>query len=172
MGAVKSGKATPPAASELRPGDVLLYGGSGLWYRLIQVKTYSDVGHVEVYAGGGKVVTATPNGGVDYHHYEPKNLRYVRRPVGAWSLALADEWFRTVRGAKYDKWGLIWNFTRPEGDGERSAAMVCSEVSTLYLRAGGVDPFSQDTKASKVSPAEFKRTNDLSTFWNHEQGWL
>lgn len=153
---------------DLRPGDVLLYKGTGFFGWLTRTKTWSPVGHVEIYAGKGKTVTASAPLGVNYHplRLPHKKLLYIRRPKTPFNLTAATIWFLNgVRGQKYDTFGLFRAFfLRKPGAHDK---MWCSEVSDGYLRAGEVYLFDcQHATPESISPAQFLQTNDLIDVWS------
>lgn len=79
--------ARTPQFPELRPGDLLLYGGGSLAAWLIQFRTWSDVSHVEIYLGGGRSL-ASRAAGVDIYPLRVLNLRRVLRPKHVHSRSL------------------------------------------------------------------------------------
>lgn len=153
-------------AAKLRPGDVLLY--RGLW--AIRIKTWSDVGHCEVYIGDGHTITAK-SGGVKVYPFEVPDLAYVYRPIGAFDLAAARAWFDAeANGQGYDYLGLFLSFYAVK-QGRDNRKMFCSEVSTRFLEAGGVCPFGE-SDADAIAPAEFRRTPALACVWSAGKGWI
>lgn len=153
---------------DLLPGDVLLYGGGGPLYWAIRTKTWSDVGHVELYIGDDRTVTAKLRGGVDEYPFTTKNLRYVYRPLTAtWDREQAFTRFDAeMRGQKYDWKGLLASFYAVKQGRENNRAF-CSEAVTRVLRWGGVEPFNPDFDADAVAPAQFKQTPMLRCVWRY-----
>lgn len=134
----------------LKPGDILLYRPAGIFGRLIQVKTWHPISHVEVY-DGGKLSLASRDGlGVNRYDTRVDHLAFVLRPRVSLDLDKARAYFRTVQGRPYG-WIDLLNFY---GLPLRSNGMFCSEFATLYLRAAGWNIFPEDD-ADRVSPFQF-----------------
>jgi cell wall-associated NlpC family hydrolase len=153
---------------DLQPGDVLLYKGTGFFGWLTRTKTWSPVGHVEIYIGNGVTITASAQLGVAYHPLRVPHSRllYVRRPKTPFNLPAAILWFETsAKGQKYDTFGLFRAFfLRKAGAKDK---MWCSEVSDSFLRAGEVFLFDcQYAAPETISPAQFLQTNDLHNIWS------
>lgn len=156
--------------TDLQIGDILLYKGSGIFGWLTRTKTWSDVGHVEIYVGNHTTITASAARGVDFHplRLDFKKLRYVRRPLQKLNLGAAIKWFVTnAKGQKYDGWGLFRSFVLVK-QGVKNLRMFCSEVSDAFLRGGGVFLFDKSLPPDAVSPAQFKQTNDAETIWSYK----
>ena len=132
----------------LRPGDHLLYSGKGIWSRLIKVKTWSRFSHIEIYIGNGKAISARSEG-VNYFNFDEKNLTCILRPESFIDIQKANAWFESVRGQKYDYWGLLRFFTLGKQSLDKQ---FCSEVCLRYDRTGGFFPFSGMIDADLVSP--------------------
>lgn len=130
---------TPIDLSQLRPGDVLLYGGGGFFDRIIRVKTWSHFSHAEVFDGhdheGAPRSLAARNGiGVNRYLLRDHDLRAVYRPKLALDLPTGRAWFeRDARHQPYDWWGLL-AFTSASLQGRENNRMFCSEFAARYLR--------------------------------------
>lgn len=147
--------------SDLRPGDVLLYDGTGIVAFVIETKTGSDVDHVEVYIGQGQTVASRNGIGVDQYPVRMEGLRYVLRPMGdSWGLNGGLRWFQTVTGEGYD-WAGLLAFSNLVKEGERKH-LFCSSFATLFLRAMGVGVFNDRYEAGRVSPRDFKLSPALT----------
>lgn len=143
-------------------GDVLLYARSGVYSRLIQIKTWSRVSHCEVVAeyGSHPSVVASRNGvGVGEYALDLNGLYAVVRPVVPFDVHAALQWFDTVNGQGYDWLGLLAFFSA-QRQGRENGKMFCSEFSTRFLRAGGVDPFN-GADADAIAPADFLKNSML-----------
>lgn len=136
--------------SNLLPGDVLLYKGTGLYGRIIRLKTWHSEGHVEVYAGGGISVASRDGRGVDSYPFRDRDLIHVLRPTVPFDGHAAFTWFRTMRGTRYG-WLDLFQFV---GVNINAKGIVCSPFATLYLRAGGVPIFNTE-QAEKIAPFQF-----------------
>lgn len=136
----------------LLPGDCLLYHGSGFFSRLIQIKTWSKISHVEVYVGGGQSVASRDNKGVNTYPFRTDGLTAVLRPVQSVDLAAALAWHAKQIGQRYDWLGLMRFFTIGKQSDTRS---FCSEYACRFYRRGGFEPFVADIDADLVAPATF-----------------
>lgn len=146
------------------PGDVLLYATRGsFWSWAIKVKTWSPVSHCEL-AGPDDTALASRDGkGVNtYYPRRERDLYAVLRPVQPLDMAAVWAWHLTVRGQKYDWWGLMRFFTL----GKQSMhKQFCSEYLTRALRHGGLEPFAPGYDADLVSPGMFLASSAFSTIW-------
>ena len=156
--------------AELQPGDVLLYKGKGVWMLWTRWKTWSKVGHVEVYVGNGRTITASPSKGVNYHPLrlsEEEGLRYVLRSKATIDVGAGLAWFEAnVRGQRYDLLGLVKAFYLNRDGAEDK--MWCSEIVGEFLRACRAYPFADDLHADSLAPAQFLQTNDLWKVWSYK----
>ena len=151
----------------LQPGDVQLFRGSGLMGFIVRQKTWSDVGHVEVYMGDGLAATARSDG-VRLFPVRDDHC-YVYRPVASFNREAALIRFKAeADGQGYDWLGLVSAFIARRA-GHRNK-MFCSECVTRVLRWGGVDVFEAGCDADSVSPAQFKQTPALRRVWCREGG--
>jgi hypothetical protein len=151
----------------LLPGDALLYGVNGWkspFSRLIQIKTWSDVSHIEVYLGDGKALASRNGEGVAIYPLRTDDLRYVLRPVEEFDMELARAWLKEsqVIGQKYDWWGLLRFFTIGKGKSDRQ---FCSELATRFYRAGGLIPFHPVIDADAVSPGMYLTSTAFEHWW-------
>lgn len=151
----------------LKPGDVLLYTGSGWFSRLIQMKTWSRYSHVEVYDGNGASVASRDGIGVGRYPVRFDGLRVILRPLPAFDPAPARAWFTTVDGQPYDWFGLLC-FTNAKRQGKENWKQFCSEFATRYLRKGGVDPFN-GYDADGIAPGEFMKSAALVVTWKADR---
>jgi hypothetical protein len=143
------------------PGDVLLFNRDGFYNRLIQVKTWSLVSHVEIVAdasAGYPLMAASRNGeGVNLYELDSHGLYCVLRPVQPFSRATALTWMRSVQGQKYDWIGLL-AFASAKFQGKDNGRMFCSEFACRFLRAGGVDAFN-GADADAIAPSDFLKNS-------------
>jgi hypothetical protein len=150
----------------LKPGDCLLYSSHGPFGWFIRLKTWSDVSHVEVYLGGGKAF-ASRSEGVNVYEFKDKNLVYVLRPTGYIDLNLGNSWAETVRGRKYDWWGLLrffrlgkWNINK----------LFCSEAATCYYFASKFLAFASHFCPGDISPGMFLSSPVFTLVWEEDNG--
>lgn len=176
-----------PQFPELRPADLLLYGGGSLISWFIQLRTWSDVSHVEIYLGGGRSLASRANG-VNIYPLRVPNLRRVLRPkdVHARALAGADlpvrpsenlpttrlplnleaglQWFQSVQGTRYGyldllKFYLIDIPTR---------GMICSEFADRFFKASGLPLFNPKYPSGAVCPRDYETLSPIlaDQIWN------
>lgn len=147
----------------LRPGDVLLYSGQGVFSSLIRVKTWSRVSHCEGFYHQSLTVASRDGQGVGVYPYTHRNLVAVLRPVVRPDIQAAMDWFDTVHGQPYDWFGLL-SFTLARFQGKDNGKMFCSEFLTRWLRRAGVECFP-NRDADAVPPDAFLWTPRLELLW-------
>jgi hypothetical protein len=149
----------------LQPGDVLLFNRDGLYNRIIRIKTWSRVSHVEVVSFASPVVGAPPlivasrnSKGVAQYTIDTHGLYCVLRPRQPFDIAKAMEWFWSeANGQGYDWIGLL-SFTSAKFQGKENGKMFCSEFAARFLRSGGIDPFL-GCDADAVAPSDFLKNS-------------
>jgi hypothetical protein len=146
----------------LKAGDLLLYSGSGFFSRLIKIKTWSSISHVEIAAGDGTAWASRDGVGVGRYPMRTDGLRAILRPKGRLSLKRAELWHATVDGQAYDWLGLLRFFTVGKQSQTKS---FCSEYACRWYRASGIEPFSKDYDADLVSPGMFLSSSRFTTTW-------
>lgn len=133
----------PIRLEAIQPGDALLYGGDGLFSRLIRVKTWSRFAHVEIYDGAGYSWASRNGVGVDRYEVRHDGLLAVLRlrshlapgvPM-PFDLEAARTWAASVRGQSYDWIGLL-SFAVAEWQGRENQAQFCSEFGARWIRHG------------------------------------
>jgi hypothetical protein len=139
----------------LQPGDVLLYRPTGLFGKLIALKTWHKVGHCETYIGAfgdlPAAAAASRDGkGVHIYPLRTKDLFRVCRPNVPLDLEKALVWYHTVAGEPYG-WKDLLCFLGLEVDGR---GMVCSPFCARFQRAGGVNGFGSEP-SQKIAPFQF-----------------
>lgn len=153
----------------LKPGDILLYKGTGAYGLLIQLKCWSAIGHCESYIGDGFSVASRNGIGVNIYPLKEKDLIRVIRPNREFNLGAAIKWFLLeAKGQKYDWLGLLrftWGSDYCKGD--KNNKMFCSEFLTRYYRAGGLDPFP-NADADSVPPNWFDVSPLFDRIWSAE----
>ncbi len=138
----------------IQPGDCLLYKPSGLFGKLIAIKTWHAIAHAEIYRGKGLSVASRDGLGVGLYPFRVSGLGYVLRPIPKLDLDKADKWFESVKGQPYG-WADLLAFLGVGVDGN---GMVCSPFATDYYRAAGMDPFNSEPSI-KIAPFEFLLSN-------------
>jgi hypothetical protein len=135
----------------LRPGDVLLYGPTGLFGRLIALKTWHALSHVEIYIGGGQSAASRDGLGVAIYQARLHDAKHALRPTVPFSVMRALAWFAVhAKGQPYG-WLDLLAFL---GVSKDMPGMVCSSFATQFLRAGGV-PVFRDEPANFIAPVQF-----------------
>jgi len=144
---------------KLRPGDLLLFNRNGFFNKVIRIKTWSHISHVEVFGhrvNGDSTVYASRNGeGCGYYYMDTDGLAQIIRPTGKFSIKAAEDWFNReqIWTQGYDYFGLL-NFMYARVVGKRNGRMFCSEFAARFLRAGGLDVFG-DMDADTISPRDY-----------------
>ena len=146
-----------PTLVSLKAGDCLLYKPKGFFGRLIAIKTWHQIGHVEVYDGSeidfptGRASWASRDGkGVGRYDYREKQLKYVLRPSAPFDLAAARRWARRMNGTPYG-WADLANFVGLNIDRH---GIVCSPFVAGYYKAGGFNVFPED-EINDIAPFQF-----------------
>jgi hypothetical protein len=157
----------------LLPSDVLLYGNNCWQDLVIYIKTYSDVGHVEVYEGDGMSSAARAEG-VNLYPLRTDGLRYIYRPKTVGDIVAAKAWFYAhAMGDKYWFAGLLgfdWPANHPLKwwAKDMKDKWFCSMYATARLRASGIQPFNPSFPAEKVPPMLFKTSSELHCIYSYE----
>jgi len=141
----------------LQAGDVLLYRGTGVYGFVIRVKTWHQIGHVEVYHGHGVSAASRDGQGVNIYPLREDKLCNVLRPNVPFRVSAADRFVASMRGTPYGWWDLA-NFTGWHVDAK---GIVCSPFATLDLRAGGVPVFNSEP-ANLIAPFQFLLSEHLT----------
>lgn len=140
----------------LLPGDVLLYKPGNIYARVIAVKTWHPISHVECYIGNGKSVASRDGIGTGTYPVRMADLVTVCRAKVPFDLPKALAWFAAQPHRPYGWLDLLqfigWNITAP--------GIVCSPFVTEFLRAGGLDPFNGEP-AAKIAPFEFELADEF-----------
>lgn len=134
----------------LEPGDILLYKATGLYGRVISIKTWHTVGHVECYVGNGNSVASRNGIGTGLYPLRLNDLWTVCRPRLPFDCEKAIHWFMAQPHRPYGWLDLLQfigiNIDKP--------GIVCSPFCAEFLRAGDLDPFNGEP-AAKIAPFEF-----------------
>lgn len=138
----------------LQPGDVLLYGGSGLFNRIIQVKTWSRYSHVEIYDGRGESLASRNGIGVGRYPSRLDDCLAIYRLRVPFSVNAGRGYFAECEGEPYNWWGLL-AFTSAKWQGKENRKQFCSEFAARYLRRaiGGMTIHPEARKGSARSLA-------------------
>ena len=158
---------TTPTRPDLLPGDLLCYRGTGFFSRLIRIKSWSELSHVECYFGCNVSGASRDGEGVGSYPLRLDGLYYVLRPVPPVDLAAARLWHETVKGQRYD-WKGILVFTLAVKQGATDK-MFCSEYATRFYRAGRCEPFQPGFDADRVAPGTFLTSGAFRIVWAHPE---
>lgn len=134
----------------LLPGDVLLYKAKGLYGRIIAIKTWHPIGHVEVYIGNGFSVASRDGKGTGTYPLRLSELDTVCRPLVPFDVLRAMTWFQAQPHRDYG-WADLLQFIGMNVDTD---GIVCSPFATEFSRAGGLDPFNNEP-AVRIAPFQF-----------------
>lgn len=139
----------------LKPNDILLYKPASFFGRLISIKTWHAISHVEVYKGidesGDRCSYASRDGiGVGKYPLRLTDLVYILRPHKYLDRVAGDQFFQRLEGTPYG-WMDLLNFIGVPVDRK---GIVCSAFVAGYLRAEGWDVFRTDN-INKVAPFQF-----------------
>jgi hypothetical protein len=138
------------ATLQLRAGDILLYRPKGIFGRLIQMKTWHRISHVEIYAGNQQSYASRDGKGVECYPIRLTELAFVLRPTRPLDLVKGRAYFDSMRGTPYG-WLDLLDFA---GFNVDKKGIICSAFAAEYLRACGWNVFPTD-KANLVSPFQF-----------------
>jgi len=151
---------------ELFPGDCLLYRPSGVFGRIIAVKTWTKISHIEVYAGDGMSVASRDGKGVNAYAVREAGLGYVLRPTRQpVDITAGMAWFnKYARGQAYDWRGLlIFTLAVKQGALDR---MFCSEFGVRFYRACGMHCFAPHWDADRTPPSMFYASPGFTLWWS------
>lgn len=162
--------------SILLPGDVLLYRPGKLksgflgWFfgRLIAVKTWTNISHVEVYVGNDFSLASRDGKGVARYSLRLTEIGYVLRPIKPLTQQeLSDglAWFYSkADGQGYDWLGImVFSHAVKAGNPYK---MFCSEFACRLFRDGFKRPlFSAEWNPDRTPPAMLLATPSLEVVW-------
>lgn len=148
----------------LLPGDALLYRPTGFFGRVISLKTWTHVSHVEVYAGGGDALASRDGKGVARYPLRRSELGYVLRPVRPLDWGAALEWFyNRADGQRYDWKGImVFSLAVRQGATDR---MFCSEFACRLYDRAGLPLFAPAWDADRTPPSMMLATRELEMVW-------
>lgn len=135
---------------QLAPGDIMLYRPNGIFGRIIQIKTWHNISHVEIYDGRQLSLASRDGKGVDRYPVRLSELAYVLRPTVPLDLVKGRAYFDSMKGTPYG-WVDLLDFA---GFNVDKKGIVCSPFATGFLRAAGWNVFPTDP-INKVSPFQF-----------------
>jgi hypothetical protein len=141
---------------ELQPGDILLYGG-GLVGRLIQFRTWSDVSHVEIYAGNGTALASRAEGPRSYP-VRVLGLRRVIRPAAPFNFSKGLEYFHTTASRLPYGWLDLARFYLVNIP---TKGLICSEFADYFFQACGLPLFNTDYPEGAVCPRDYETLSPL-----------
>lgn len=137
--------------ADLRPGDVLLYRANGFFGRLIALKTWHPISHVEVYVGNQQSVASRDGQGTGLYPLRLTELERVCRPIVPFDLAAGLAWFHSTPHRSYG-WADLLQFVGMNVD---TKGVVCSPFATEFERRCGIDPFNGEDP-NKIAPFQFE----------------
>lgn len=136
----------------LKPGDVLLYKPVGIFGKLIALKTWHPIAHVELYLGKGISSASRDGQGVNFYPWRDTDIAAVMRPKAPFifDATRAKLLTRLWVGTPYGWWDLL-NFAGVSAD---SKGIVCSPWVTTVLRDNGLQVFNVDPP-NLIAPFQF-----------------
>lgn len=138
-------------ASDLKLGDCLLYRPKGIFGRIIQVKTWHNISHVEVYANFGMSFASRDGLGVNLYPWRDTELAWVLRPSKPLPNPEAGiRYAMGMEGTPYG-WGNLLAFV---GLPIKFPGIVCSAFATEIYRHAGWNIFPTDA-SDDIAPFEF-----------------
>lgn len=150
------------AEETLKPGDVLLYRGRGIFGWVIRIKTWADVSHCETYIGGGRSAASRDGKGVGTYPLRWTDLVYVYRPTVPFTLDKGIAWHAGVSGQSYDWLGLLIFFLAARGG--HLDKMFCSEHTARMANKMGFKPFGE-YDCDRIAPIMFRMTPHYELIW-------
>lgn len=136
---------------ELQAGDILLYGG-GFVGRLIQFRTWSDVSHVEIYAGKLRVLASRSEGPREYL-FRADGIRRVIRPVASFDFEKGRQWFDTT--ASKLPYGYF-DLARFYLIDIQTKGLICSEFADKFFNHCDLDLFNPRYPEGAVCPRDYE----------------
>lgn len=133
-----------------KPGDCLLYKSTGFFGRIIALKTWHDIGHVEVYDGFGHSWASRDGEGVGNYPFRESNLAWILHPTVPLNLSQGRIYGNETVGTPYG-WFDLLAFMGVKRDGK---GIVCSPFVTAFYRAAGWPLFPTDD-VNCIAPFEF-----------------
>ena len=160
--------------SKMKPGDILAFGGRGMFSSIIKIFTYSPVSHVGI-------VMATENNGVQVNHLiestslEDANGVSTSRLSDVIAHYNGEVWWLPLKkkmtkaqekrffkfldatvGREYDMWQAVKSALSLITNREDSVKYFCSELASAALEHVGI---VDELNASEVTPADLVRWN-------------
>ena len=150
----------------LQPGDHLFYwNGHSLIDWAIAIKTYTRLGHVEIYNRNCETMASRNGIGVNYYPLRTEGLVSVRRPRVILDWEAGKYWFNnTARWQKYDFKGLLcYTLAVSQGSPRK---MYCSEFGLRFDRQCSFQPVNPDVDADRCPPAMLWASGMFDTVWS------
>ena len=155
---------------QMKPGDMIAFGGKGLVSRVIKFFTRSEVSHVGVVAridehGRVMVMESTSLNGFSGVQLSRLSRRVAEYNGDVWWYPLNDSARKDLKltrfwnylwkqdGKKYDKWQAIASAI-PIYAKESENRMFCSELVYGAYEAGGI---IRDVNSSELTPEDLRR---------------
>lgn len=139
----------------MNPGDCLLFSRKTIFDRVVSLKTWSSYTHVEIYIGNNKTVASRNGKGCAVYSQDLTGLGLILRPVKEVNIEKAMIWFwRYANGRPYG-WIDLLRFVLINIP---TKGLICSELATMWYRAGNFDPFSSSIFAGDIAPSDFRKS--------------
>ena len=142
---------------DLIAGDILLYGGGLFPGAAIRFRTWSDVEHVEISAGGARVLASRSEGPREYL-FNALHICRVIRPVAPFDFATGRKWFdETASKLPYGYFDLarFYLVNIP------TKGLICSEFADLFFQHCGLPLFNLNYPEGAVCPRDYETLSPL-----------
>lgn len=139
----------------------------------IRLKTWAPkplgISHVEMANSGASAFASRDGRGVQTYpiDLDPKRLVAVLRSLFPLDMDEVRRLHAFCVGQAYDWKGLFRFFTWGKQSQDKQ---FCSEYVMRLARAGGLEPFTQDTDADLVAPCQFMMSPNLCCVWRKDRG--
>ena len=153
-------KATHPSLKslpDLRPGDILLYGDRSLLSWAIRFRTWSDVSHIEIYAGNESSLASRAEG-VKAYALRTAGLRRVYRPKTAFDFQAGLKWYGEHAAGTVYGWGDLWRFY---GINVPTKGLICSQFADLFFQNCHLPLFNLNYPEGAVCPGDYEKVSSL-----------
>lgn len=142
---------------ELQPGDILLYGGGFFPGAFIRFRTWSDVSHVEIYAGNGRSMASRSEGPREYP-LRVLGLRRVIRPVADFDFKAGRDWFENVACRLPYGYADLLRFYLINVP---TKGLICSEFGDLFFQKCRLPLFNLNYPEGAVCPRDFQTLSPI-----------
>ena len=149
---------------DLQPGDILLYGDNSLLSWAIRFRTWSDVSHIEIYAGNGHSLASRAEG-VNCYPLRTAGLRRIYRPKVEFNMQAGLRWFWANAAGTVYGWADLWRFY---GIDVPTKGLICSQFADLFFQNTGLPLFNLNYPEGAVCPGDYEKVSSrlLDQIWS------